>query len=66
MAPDRWLVVLLRIHFPLHPVAQLHEVRSGVIDMLADPDLIAEFELNPDARALLEGMIASVEEGVKL
>ena len=60
----------MRIFFPLHPVGQLHEVTrwfiSGIIDMLADPDWIAEFELYSDARALLEGMIASAEEGVKL
>ena len=66
----RWLIVLLRILFPLDPVAQLREVTrwfiSGILDMLADPQWIAEFEEYPDARAMLEGMIASAEEGVKL
>ena len=66
----RWLIVLLRILFPLDPVAQLREVTrwfiSGIIDMLADPRWIAEFEEFADARAMLEGMIASAEEGVKL
>ena len=66
----RWLIVLLRILFPLDPVAQLREVTryfiSGIIDMLADAEWLAEFEDYHDARAMLEGMIASAEEGIKL
>ncbi len=66
----RWLIVLLRILFPLDPVAQLREVTryfiSGIIDMLANPAWIEEFAIYPDARAMLEGMIASAEEGIKL
>ena len=66
----RWLIVLLRILFPLDPVAQLREATrwfiSGILDMLADPEWIEEFKEYSDARAMLEGMIASAEEGVKL
>jgi hypothetical protein len=66
----RWLIVLLRILFPLDPVAQLGHVTryfiGTIIDSFNDPDWMDQVETLDEARAILEAKIASAEEGLQL
>jgi hypothetical protein len=66
----RWLIILLRILFPLDPVAQLGHVTryfiGTIIDSFNDPDWMEHLATIDEARAILEAKTASAEEGLQL
>ncbi len=60
-------LALLRILFPLDPVARLREVTRFFINRLIEDiaTFRVELETSPEARAILEGQIASAEDGLQ-
>ncbi len=63
------LLTLLRILFPLDPVAQLREVTrifiTSLLEDLETPDRLQHLETCPDCRMKMEGQIASAEDGIQ-